>query len=342
MIWQRMSMRISKNNSCSPGNQDTDAVIKNGVQQIHVKPGLSLSLVDVNPMEPLNLDFETHHVPLEFSFHLSGHVTYSITHEQGKNNFKGQPGLNVVSAFPHARGTMEIRGVIGEHTNKGLMDKDPVRMLAVHIEPRFFRQYLTDHAQLQFPEFEAMIQSGEFSYYFNPSPMSASMSVVAGQLFWCPYRGLARQWFYESKTLELMVLQFSQLSDAFAQTATQKDILNGLEVEQIQTARNLLCKDLENPPSLFQLAKVVGLTHTKLNKGFKALYGTTVFGYLRQHRLEQSRLMLEAAQMSISEIAYATGFSSPSHFAKAFLAYFGVQPSSYLKEVLQRRMISLA
>ena len=324
--------RQKEKNSGIPGTPDADITGEPGIHQVEVKPGLKLSLVDFQPTEPRKISFETQDAPLEFSFHLSGCADYAIVHPQGKNNFQGKSGLNVISSFPQSRGTME------------LSPRAPVRMLAIHMAPCFFNQYMSEQyiseqSPRQLPELEEMVQSGDFSYYFRPGRMSASMAVAAAQLFGCPYQGIARQWFYESKTLELMVLQFSQLSDFFRQADTQTQ-LNGQELAHIQKAQDLLCRDLENPPSLFQLARSVGMSHTKLNRGFKILYGTTVFGYLRRYRLEQSRLLLDAANMNISEIAYASGFSSPSHFAKAFLACFGVQPSIYLKEVLQRRVIS--
>ncbi len=299
-----------------------------GIQQIEIKPGMKLSLVNFLPDDPQKYTFETRDAPLEFSFHLSGQADYSIHHQKGKNDFKGKSGLNIASCFPNSHSTMEIKG------------NAPIRMLAIHMEPSFLANYLTGQGQCQLPEFESLVQTGKFPYYFKPGRMSASMSVVAAQLFDCPYGGIAGQWFYESKTLELLVLQFARISDLFQQ-AQDRMAVSGQDAERIRMAQGLLCRDLENPPSLFQLARAVGMTHTKLNKGFKHFYGTTVFGYLRRHRLEESRLLLDAGQMNVSETAYASGFSSPSHFARAFFAHFGVQPSVYLKEVLQRRMISV-
>jgi AraC-like DNA-binding protein len=46
--------------------------------------------------------------------------------------------------------------------------------------------------------------------------------------------------------------------------------------------------------------------------------------------------------MNVAEIAYATGFSSPSHFARAFVTYFGVQPKAYQKEIRSHRAIFLS
>lgn len=309
--------------------QSIDQTASDGVQRIDVKPGLRLNLVDFNPRENFRVAFETDDAPLEFSYHLSGSAFYVITHRHGENSFKGKPGLNVVSTFPQSTGTMEF----GAH--------HPVRMIAIHIDPSFFSVYLSEQPDIAVPELERVIQNGDFSYFYRPAAMPPSMLIAAGQMLDCPYRGLAGRLYYESKTLELMALQFAQLSSEIGDAA-RPSVLNGQDVERVRKAREILCEDPQNPPSLFHLASAVGMTHTKLNRGFKAVYGTTAFGYLRLHRLEESRRLLDGAEMNIAEIAYATGFSSPSHFAKAFLAHFGIRPSAYLGEVHRRRTISFS
>ena len=85
-----------------------------------------------------------------------------------------------------------------------------------------------------------------------------------------------------------------------------------------------------------ELARSVGLSHPKLNQGFREIYGVTVFDYLRQKRLENARSYIQEGRMNITEAAYATGFSSSSHFSRAFLKYFGIQPSLYLNEISKK------
>jgi AraC family transcriptional activator of pyochelin receptor len=299
------------------------------VQYIPVKIGLQLVLVDMRLKEPLLVDFETNEAPFEFSFHLSGQTRYRVLHQKGEETFTGKPGVNIAAALSGSYSTMEI------------MDDAHIRMVALQVEPSFFHQYLEELRDINVSELEDMLQKDSLPFYLQPSEMTPSMSLVANQILACPYHGLARKMYYESKTLELMVLQLTKL----ANKASGRDghtLFNQEERERIRTARRILLDDLENPPSLLQLARMVGLTHTKLNKGFRAEYGTTVFDYLRQFRLEESRKLLDLSDMNVAEIAYATGFSSPSHFAKAFVAYFGVQPKAYQKEIRSRRTLFLS
>ena len=298
------------------------------LRRIAVRPGLGLVLVDFTPEQAVCLTLETGEVPFEFSFHLSGRPRYTVIRGQGRHDFSGKPGLGVASAFPHAHATMEIAA------------GTPVRMVALHMEPSFFRDYLPPDAGTPgLPELRQAVEQDRFPYCYRASSVDPAITVAASQLLDCPYRGMARKMFYESRVLELMVLQLDRFFTGPAGPA-----LPGFSPEEragIRRVKDRVTQTLENPPALFDLARLAGMSHTKLNKGFKAVYGTTVFGYLRQCRLTRSRALIESGEMNLAQVAYATGFSSPSHFARAFLHHFGIQPSAYLKTVMGRRTISL-
>jgi AraC-like DNA-binding protein len=88
---------------------------------------------------------------------------------------------------------------------------------------------------------------------------------------------------------------------------------------------------MENPPSLPELARTAGLNETKLKRGFRQLYGTSVFGYLRNQRLDKACMLLASGEMNVTEVPYAVGFSSPSHFTRMFTRHCGVKPKDYLR-----------
>lgn len=92
---------------------------------------------------------------------------------------------------------------------------------------------------------------------------------------------------------------------------------------------SILVKDIATKPSLLKLASSVGITRTRLTELFKILFGDTVFGILRQKRLECSRNLLTNKDKNITEIAYLCGFSSPSHLTTAFTKQFGISPKQY-------------
>ncbi|MEM8639244.1 MAG: AraC family transcriptional regulator [Cyanobacteria bacterium P01_G01_bin.54] len=102
------------------------------------------------------------------------------------------------------------------------------------------------------------------------------------------------------------------------------------DIDCIYQARQILCDRFKNPPSLLELAHEVSLNDYKLKIGFRHVFGTTAFGYLQQHRLEQAGQMLREQNRSVSEVARAVGYASRSSFIRAFRKKFGVVPSQYI------------
>jgi len=295
---------------------------------IRLRPGLDLVLADFIPDHPLQFTLETREVPFEFSFHLAGRPRYNVIHANGENRFSGSPGLKVASAFPHARATMEIP------------EGEPVRLVAIHLSPGFFETYFRDDPDIpDWSELRRAMDCGEFPYCFRSGTVHPDTALVASQLLECPFRGMARQLFYESRVLDLIVRQLGGTCSQASRPGLAG--FSPVELAGIRQVQTFVSRSLENPPGLFELARMAGMSHTKLNRGFKALLGTTVFGYLRQCRLDESCRLMETGEMNLAEIAYATGFSSPSHFGRAFLNRFGMQPSAWIKTMMKRRTISL-
>lgn len=97
----------------------------------------------------------------------------------------------------------------------------------------------------------------------------------------------------------------------------------------IERARRILITAITNPPTLYELAREVGMSHTRLNRNFKKTYGKTVFSWLRSYRLELAKSYLKDHAHSITEIAHLCGFSSASHFTQAFRQQEGFTPIDY-------------
>ncbi len=94
-------------------------------------------------------------------------------------------------------------------------------------------------------------------------------------------------------------------------------------------AVELMENHLADPLSLDQLAGLCALGPRQLNRLFRDRLGMSTMDYYRRLRLERARALLRQAPLSVTEIALATGFSNPAHFAKRFRAQFGESPSAY-------------
>ena len=88
--------------------------------------------------------------------------------------------------------------------------------------------------------------------------------------------------------------------------------------------------NLDRPTlSVDDVARSLGVSQMQLYRKVKALLGTGVSDYIQRLRLTKARLLLLQEGSTIAEIAYLTGFSSPSYFSTAFKGKYQVSPSEY-------------
>ena len=103
------------------------------------------------------------------------------------------------------------------------------------------------------------------------------------------------------------------------------------ELERVRKVRNMLHDYPERTYSLVGLAHAVGTNETSLKNNFKAVYGTTVFGYLTACRMERAKALLENKKLKVALVAQEVGYKYASHFSVAFRKYFGYLPTKLLR-----------
>lgn len=157
---------------------------------------------------------------------------------------------------------------------------------------------------------------------------SAAMPVILRQILDCPYHGLTKHMYLEAKVLELLATQFHQLTKRSGVALN----LHSKDREQLHQARDILRRQFEQPPSLQVLARQVGLNDCKLKQGFRQLFGTTVFGYVRTCRMEQAQQLLQNCDLTIAAVAYRVGYASRSRFSHAFKQTVGLTPKEYRRQ----------
>ena len=69
------------------------------------------------------------------------------------------------------------------------------------------------------------------------------------------------------------------------------------------------------------------MSRTQLYRKFSALTDTTVTEYLRLLRLHRAKDLLRNTDLTVSEVAFRTGFKNVSHFSKVFKETFNINPS---------------
>jgi AraC-like DNA-binding protein len=94
-----------------------------------------------------------------------------------------------------------------------------------------------------------------------------------------------------------------------------------------EAARDILRHDPLNPPTMGELARLVGVPQRKLSSDFKRTFGLTVQEWLADWRLSRGRDLLEGGAIPIAEISASLGYAHLSAFTAAFTRKFGVPPT---------------
>lgn len=103
------------------------------------------------------------------------------------------------------------------------------------------------------------------------------------------------------------------------------------DINRVYEARDLLLENYVQPPTIAQLSRSVAINQTKLKAAFKAVFGQTVFEFVRKCKMDRAVELLLNTDDSIAEIAYAVGYEYPSNFTHAFKRDFGYLPNQLRK-----------
>lgn len=287
-------------------------------QRIKIRPGFELWMS--NSSFHRDVIFNSSKIPLaiQFNFTLSGHYHVKFNDKDTPKQYCGE---YQAIGYYHVDAESTCR----------VIPNVPIRYISITCDPEAFtacfEEYMDQMPKLIHDILANKLQCG----YVYQSQITPAIREVMQQIIGCPYHGLTRRLFLEGKAFELLSLQLHQLNDnQFCSTSGMR--MHPREKKQIEGVRDYLVSKMDTPPSLKELAKSAGMSHPKLNRCFKQVYGMTVFQYLRTERLNKARSMLQNEGYSVTETAYQVGYDSVSHFSQTYKKQFGASPSSTQKE----------
>ena len=155
--------------------------------------------------------------------------------------------------------------------------------------------------------------------------MSPDMQRAISKIFHTQFQNTTRLLFLKSQVLELLSHYFAQIA------ANSKPEINQAEIEKIHQAKEIIVQNIDKPPSLSELSKLIGMNNNKLRKNFKQLFGVPVFKYLQNQRLQKAYQLLNGKEMTVQEVAWFVGYESLSSFSNAFFKKYGFRPSAVSK-----------
>jgi AraC-like DNA-binding protein len=136
-------------------------------------------------------------------------------------------------------------------------------------------------------------------------------------------KGKLQELYLESKIIDLIYITINLIKTV---GSDKNHELKSKDIECVYKAKEILINNISNPPSLKMLASQSAINEFKLKKGFKQLFGKTVFSFLQEYRLNEAKKILTENEININEVCDIVGYKSVSHFSKIFKDYYGVNP----------------
>ena len=187
------------------------------------------------------------------------------------------------------------------------------------------KQFVENENDLE-PQIRRVIFGGKDDAIVGPTrPMSIEQRNVVANLASPPVSKAAQIFWYQSKALELMAHFLFEPKEPEFFCQRQKRVAR----ERVERAKELVARDLANPLTLEALGQEVGCSPFYLSRMFSREVGLTIPQYLRKLRMERAAELLRTGRYNVTEAATEVGYSSLSHFSKAFCETIGCCPVLY-------------
>ncbi len=282
---------------------------KISIKQEIVNEHLRVVSMQYTTKQTITLDCLERDPFLELHFNLSPHAI-------GYNN-----SFSPLKEVPTMTGNMIYLASTSEKSEISFQEGVNYETFDIHLPLSMISKHAGENRQLDhFLNQITSAQSAGLSDNFiqlNPLLYQAIQSIKQ-----CSFEGLTRKIYLESKINEILAYCFEEPITAQTVKLTTRDM------DCIRFAAHLIQAHISHPLTIEEIAKKVGINQTKLKLGFKQVFGTTVFGYLQELRMNQAQKYVMDTRDTIEEISLKCGYLNTSNFSNAFKKHFGHAPST--------------
>ncbi|MFT3823391.1 MAG: AraC family transcriptional regulator [Chitinophagaceae bacterium] len=137
--------------------------------------------------------------------------------------------------------------------------------------------------------------------------------------------------YLRAKATELLLAvldEFSQDPDEGSRNIK----LSKWDTEQLYTLKRWLTENSDEPGTMEEIAHRTGLNTFKLKRGFRQLFGVSIFSFVLRIRMKRALVLLKQSNESVSSIGMILGYKNLFSFIRAFKKYYGCSPAVYRKE----------
>jgi AraC family transcriptional activator of pyochelin receptor len=158
--------------------------------------------------------------------------------------------------------------------------------------------------------------------------LDADTTRLANDFMRSPMKGRVGALYQNAKCRELICSAMHQLFSG-SLVPVGSNVLSHEDTRRLLEARRLIATNFSEKLTLGSIARACGLNRTKLAWGFRELFDCSIAEALVEKRLNWASSELMAGRMSISQIAYSSGYLSHASFSRAFAKHYGVPPRQW-------------
>ncbi len=215
------------------------------------------------------------------------------------------------------------------NTSKGCVEKvDSVDVLSFSFKPAYLTQFIKNKKQRTFSD--DVLSFTHTTSFSKMLPLCGKTRMAIEALLNHSYTDTFENIFINAQTQILLLYSLDCMLDEKEDTFNCKFLANEADREKIIKAREVLLLHIGEPLTIKALSRKVAINECYLKKGFKEMFGTTIFDFYQSQRMEHAKYLLYDKGLSVTEVSALLGYSSISHFSTAFKKHTGIKPCELL------------
>ena len=199
---------------------------------------------------------------------------------------------------------------------------------------RFLTLHLTQFVKPTRPGSSVVNQILQFTHPSSFSkivPLCSRIRIVLESLLNNTYKDSLENIYINAQTQMLLLYSLEcMMGEKDVESFSCKFLSNEADREKITKAREILLQHIGEPVTIKELSRKVAINECYLKKGFKEMFGTTIFDFYQSQRMEHARYLLYEKGLSVTDVSMMLGYSSISHFSTAFKKHTGLKPCELL------------
>ena len=205
---------------------------------------------------------------------------------------------------------------------------ETVDLVSFKFTPAHLSQFVKGIKQTTFSD--DILNFKHTSSFSRSMPLNGKTKMVLEALLNHSYADSLENIYINAQTQMLLLYSMECMIGTKEDSFTSKFLANEADREKIRNAREILLQHISEPLTIKALSRKAAINECYLKKGFKEMYGTTIFDFFQSQRMEHAKYLLYEKALSVTDVSSLLGYSSISHFSTAFKKHTGLKPCELL------------